>query len=360
MLNRTKSLAAAAAGLMVAAALAGCGASSTQAQVGPDGKAYPTDCAKIDLSKPPAKPVKLAFAHGTAAEEPIYLMQANAGTTPNAGKWYEPTYSTITNSSDRMTAIQSGQIDGASMSIPPLITAKSKGLDFSLVTSVSQEAKGSFLTTFVALKGSGITSAKDLKGKTIAIADYGTSEDYWAEKAVASAGLDPKKDVKYAVVPLPSMEEALRNHTVDVAGLVQPFYAIAEQKGGLVDVFNSLTGSGWDQELQDAIFSNKYIKANPGAVCAWIADYKQTVAAYNADVKGSKQKILDAKIIQAPADVYLNASDWKRPANGAIKLANLDKLIASMKGLGILSSDVNVTAAQMVYPGISVTSGPAD
>ncbi|WP_310961310.1 ABC transporter substrate-binding protein [Nocardioides terrisoli] len=355
MFKQKRALGGVAGGLLVAMAVAGCGAGNTKAQTNAEGMAYSTDCSKIDLSVAPKSPAKLTFAHGTAAEEPIYLMQANVGTTPNRGKWYDPTYTTITKSSDRMTSIVSGQIDGASMSIPPLISAKAKGLDFSLVASISKEAKGHFLSTFVALKSSGIKSVKDLKGKTIAIADYGTSQDYWAQKAVASAGLDPKKDVKYAVIPLSSMEEALRNHTADVVGLVEPFYSIAQEKGALVDVFDSLTGSDVDQELQDAIFGNKYIKANAGAVCAWIADYKQTVAAYNADVKKGKQQILDAKIIQAPADVYLGADDWARPEGGVIDLTDLDALIKSMKAVGIVSSDANVTAKDMVFPGISNT-----
>ncbi|UUZ60288.1 ABC transporter substrate-binding protein [Nocardioides sp. B-3] len=264
-LNRNTRLGVLSVGLIMVAGLTGC-AADTEAQTAADGKAYPADCSKIDLSVAPGSPAKLSFAHGTAAEEPIYLMEANVGTTPNRGKWYEPTYSTVSKSSDRMTSIVSGQLDGASMSIPPLVSAKAKDLDFSLVASVSKEAEGHFLTTFVALDNSGIKSAEDLKGKTIAIADYGTSHDYWAQKAVASAGLDPQKDVKYAVIPLPSMEDALRNGTVDVAGPVEPFYSIAETSGGLVDVFNSLTGSGTDRELQDAIFGNAYIKANPGAV----------------------------------------------------------------------------------------------
>jgi len=342
-------------GLAVAGTLSACGPDSVKEQVSADGDAYPVDCSKIDLSTPPDEPQRLRFAHGTAAEEQIYLMEAGADTTPNAGVWYEPEYQTITNSSDRLTAIQAGQIDAASMSVPPLIVGKSKKLEFSLVASVSLEAEGHFLSKFVSLESSDIEGPEDLKGKTIGIPDYGTSSDYWAKKAVASAGLDPEKDVKYALIPLSTQEEALRQGTIDVANLVQPFFEMAEAKGDLHVVFDSLTGSDFDQELQDAIFGNEYIKKAPGAVCAWIADFKQSAEAYNKNIKGSKQKIVDAKVIQASGAAYLNGEDWARPADGAIDVDNLDKLIASMKELGILDADVEVTGADMVFPKISAT-----
>lgn len=343
------------AGLAVAGSLSACGPDSVKEQVSADGDAYPVDCSKIDLTKPPAEPQRLRFAHGTAAEEQVYLMEAGTETTPNAGVWYEPEYQAITNSSDRLTAIQAGQVDAASMSVPPLIVGKAKNLDFSLVASISLEAEGHFLSKFVSLKDSTVDGPEDLKGKTIGIPDYGTSSDYWAKKAVASAGLDPEKDVKYALIPLSTMEEALRQGTIDVANLVQPFYEMAKGDGGIQVVFDSLTGSDFDQELQDAIFSNEYIEKAPGAVCAWIADFKQTADAYNKDIKGSKQKIVDAKVIQASGDAYLNGQDWARPADGSIDVENLDKLIGSMKDLGILDDDVDVAGADMVFPKISAT-----
>lgn len=355
------------AAAIVASTLAAACGSANAAGDGPSANAStthspdaPTSCAQVDLGKPPAQPVALRFAHGTAAEEQIYLMQASAKTTPYAGKWYTPTYSTITNSSDRLTALRAGQIDGASLSTQPIIHAVGKDVKISIVADEANEDKSDgFTSKFAALKSSGITSIADLKGKTIGIPDYGTAIDFWARSAVAKAGLDPQRDVKYALVPLASEFDALKNGTIDVASLVEPFYTMAKSESSdLVDVFDSITGSGISpQPLQNAVFSDKFIKANVGAVCAWLSDFNTSTKYYLDHTKEAKQELIDAKIVKVPAAVYLKASDWARPANGELNLSSLNALIAAMKKLGIIDKTLKVTAEDMVYPGVSQTTG---
>lgn len=345
---------------MLALALAGCSGQSADAGSSAGATtASAANCSSIDLSKAPKDPVELRFGHGTAAEEQIYLMQASTKTTPNAGKWYKPTYSTVKASSDRLTALQAGQLDGASLSIQPIIVAVAKNVPISVVAAeANEDAKNGFTSKFVAKKGSGITSIKDLKGKTIGIPDYGTASDFWAKSAVVKAGLNPDRDVKYALVPLASQFDALKNGTIDVANLVEPFYTMAEDAapGQLVTVFDSITGSGiTPQPLQNAVFTKSFIAQHTGAVCAWLADFKETTKYYLAHTAEAKKTLLAAKVVVVPADVYLRASDWARPADGKVDLASLDALITGMKKLGVMDKSLAVTAKDMVYPGVSLT-----
>lgn len=358
VIKKTRRIAAwvASTGLF-AMALAGCSVPADGSGAASAGSA--PDCAAVDLSSPPKSPVKLRFGHGTAAEEQVYLMQASKKTTPNAGKWYTAEYSTVKSSSDRLTALQAGQLEGASLSIQPIIVAVAKKVPISVVAAeANEDASEGFTSKFVALKSSGITSIDDLKGKTIGIPDYGTASDFWARSTAVKAGLNPQRDVNYALVPLASQLDALKNGTIDVANFVEPFYTMAEdaEPGKLVTVFDSITGSGiTPQALQNAVFSNDFIKKNTGAVCAWLADFNETTKYYLANTDEAKKALLAAKVVVVPADVYLKASDWARPADGALDLAALDSLIKSMKKLGVLDKGLEVTAKDMVFPGVSLT-----
>ncbi len=89
------------------------------------------------------------------------------------------------------------------------------------------------------MDASPIRSVKDLKGKTIGLNGLREAFELGARLALLDAGLDPDRDVKWAVVPPPNMGEALRTGKVDLASLSQPFYAAEEARGGIRTLFTA-------------------------------------------------------------------------------------------------------------------------
>jgi ABC-type nitrate/sulfonate/bicarbonate transport system substrate-binding protein len=314
-----------------------------------DGASSEDRCSDVDLSQPPDEPVTIRFGHGAAAEEQVWLVAANPDITEHQGTWYELEPSQFRGNEERFVAYQAGELDAVTASAPTLVSAVASGIDVKAVVSVSREAEeGEFRTTFSALEDSGIESPEDLEGKRIGIVDIGSATEYWARTAVSAAGLDADSDVEYVVLPFPAQEEALRGGQIDVAVLVEPFYTMAQQRGGLVDVFDSITGPGFDQELIVFAFDNGFREENPEVVCAWIEDFQAATTWYNENADEAKQILVDEGFVQTPIEVYLEAGDWFRDDNGSIDVDLLDQLIESMIEFGIFEESQRVPAEELV------------
>lgn len=306
-------------------------------------------CETVDLDDAPDEPVTIRFGHGAAAEEQVWLMAANPEITEHQGSWYELEASAFRGNEERFTAYQAGELDALTTSAPTLVSAVASGITVKASVSVSREAaEGDFRTTYVALEESGIEAPEDLAGKKIGIVDIGSATEYWAKSAVASADLDPETDVEYVVLPFPAQEEALRNGQIDVAVMVEPFYTMAQNSGGLVDVFDSLTGPGFDQELILFGFDNQFREDNPEVVCAWIEDFEAATAWYNENKEEAKQLLVEEEFVSTPIEVYSEAGDWLRADDVTVDVDKLDQLIESMIEFEVLTEDQRVPAADLV------------
>jgi ABC-type nitrate/sulfonate/bicarbonate transport system substrate-binding protein len=306
-------------------------------------------CEDVDLSQAPDEPVTIRFGHGVAAEEQVWLMAANPDITEHQGTWYELEPSQFRGNEERFVAYQAGELDALTAAAPTLVAAVSAGIDVQAVVSVSREAEeGEFRTTFVALEESGITEPGDLQGARVGIVDIGSATEYWARTGIEASGLSHETDVEYVVLPFPAQEEALRNGQIDVAVMVEPFYTMAQAQGGLVDVYDSLTGPGFDQELMTFAFDIGFRDANPEVVCAWIADFQSATTWYNENMDEAKQILVDEGFVQTPIEVYLEAGDWFRDDDATIDVEKLDDLINSMIEYGVFQEEQRIPAEDLV------------
>lgn len=313
-------------------------------------------CEDVDLTTPPAEPVKIRLGGGLATEEPQWALVADP---ESVGAEYAGTFYTVEGKSyvpnDRLDAYQAGRLDAGTISPPQLIRAVAQGLDLRAVISLKREAEGGFNTQFVSLEGSGIEGPEDLKGKKIGILSPSTSTDYWAKSAVASAGLDPRKDVEYVSIPFPQQEEALRSGTIDVAVMVRPFYQQALAEGGIQTVFTALTGPGIDQELILTWFDAEFVQDNKEAFCAFRSDVVTALEAYKEDPAKVAQAAIDGGYLPAPdGKTFASTEDWVTPAGGQIDLDSLDAMIDDMQEIGFLSPSQDIPASDLVLKGYSV------
>ncbi len=291
------------------------------------------------------EPPLIRLGYGVAAEEQLWLMLARPDLAPNQGKSYRLKPILFQAIPERFQAYVAGELDGGTSPGLSVIFAKAQGVDVKAVASICQEAAGKdwFSTTYMVKEDGSIKTVKDLKGGTIAVVGIKTATDLWARAGLLRAGLVPDKDVKLVPMAFPAMGPSVRSDKVGMGTFVEPFYSAEKAKGGLRALFTAVEAVGYDHELLDIFFGEKFLKAHPGAVRAFLADFVAATKHYLANRDQAKRDIHKAGFVKTPLEVYLKNADWKRDLNGRVDVASLKKLATFMhEKLGWLEKPVNV------------------
>jgi NitT/TauT family transport system substrate-binding protein len=123
-----------------------------------------------------------------------------------------------------VSAVAGGEVDVAwSAAIPPIL-ARSRGIPVKIFLNVAAESQPDHLTQWiVATAKSGISSMKDIKGKTVIINANGGGCELALRDRLSAEGLD-WNDIKRVVVPFPQMQAALELGNADAVCTIDPFY----------------------------------------------------------------------------------------------------------------------------------------
>jgi NitT/TauT family transport system substrate-binding protein len=294
-----------------------------------------------------AEPPLIRLGRGFAAEEQVWLMSARPDLTPNQGKRYQLKQILFQANPQRFQAYLAGEIDAGTAPGLSVIFANEQGLDIKVVASVCMEAAGKewFSTTYMTKDDGPIRSVKDLKGGTVGVVGIKTATDLWARAGLLNAGLQPDKDTKVVPLGFPAMGDAVRTGKVSAGTFVEPFYSAEAAKGGLRKLFTAVEAVGYDHELLDLWFGEKFLKANPEAVRAFLADYVAVTKYYLANTEQAKRDLHKAGFVRTPLEIYLKNADWKRDPNARVNVESLKKLSAFMlEKLKWLEKPVNVDA----------------
>lgn len=273
-----------------------------------------------------AEPLTLHIGRGAAAEEALWLMQALPSITPHQGSAYKIDMTEFRGVDTRFQAFEAGQLDLATASAEYILFAAVKGLKFKLVASLSEEALPGFVTQYMVLDSGPIRSPSDLKDKIIGINAARSSIEFWARGAVKAAGLNPDRDVRWAVVPFPSQGDALRSFKLDVGAFPQPFAANEQAKGGVRTVFTSKNAVPFAEDLQVLVASPELTEKHADVLRAFLADLTLATKFFLDHNKEAKQALIDAKIVLIPAETFLAMQDNLRDPKARPNLENLDKL----------------------------------
>lgn len=298
--------------------------------------------AAVFASQALSQPVTLKLGRANAAEENYWLMEARPDITPNQGKLYKLDITPFRASDATFRAFEAGQIDGGTASANAVITAAAKGLDLRVVASLSLEANGGSVTQYMVKSDSPIKTLADLKGKTVGIVGYRSSIELWARAAIAKGGLNPERDVSWAVVPFPAMGAALRSGKVDVAGMPQVFSEPESAKGGLRTLFTSKTGVPFDEELILIIMRPEIMQKHPEAVRAFLADLATATKWYLANPREAKQALIDKKIVGIAPEAYFKLPDYKRDPSARPNLGALEQMQDMLVTHGFLDKKVDL------------------
>ncbi len=173
-------------------------------------------------------------------------------------------------------AVMSGSNQVGFSNLSSLIVAKERNLPVKLIAA-GVATTGDTSNDFggILAKGdSGITSAKDLAGKTVAVNTLKNIGDTTVRHAVEAAGGDPSA-VNFVEMPFPDMAGQLAGGNVDAAWAVEPYTSIMKGQGATVIDYNL---AGFDKNLQIGGFfvSEQYAASNPNVVTAFKDGLKQS------------------------------------------------------------------------------------
>ena len=189
-------------------------------------------------------------------------MSARPDLTPNQGKRYQLKQILFQANPERFQAFLAGELDAGTAPGLAVIFARAQGMDMKIVANVCLEAGGKYFATTYMVKDDGpIKSMKDLKGGTIGVVGIKTATDLWARAGLINAGLVPDKDTKVVPMAFPVIGDAVRTGKVSAGTFVEPFYSAEMAKGGLRKLFTAVEAVGYEHELLDIFFGEKFLKA---------------------------------------------------------------------------------------------------
>ena len=274
----------------------------------------------------------IRFGRGFAAEEQMWLMSVRKDLTPNQGKAYNLNQILFQANPERFQAFLAGELDGGTAPGLAVIFAHAQGVDMKIVASICLEASGPgiFTTQYMVKDDGPIKSVKDLKGGTIAVVGIKTATDLWARAGLINAGLVPDKDTKVVPMGFPVIGDAVRTGKVSAGTFVEPFYSAEKAKGGLRTLFTAVDAVGYEHELLDIFFGEKFLKSNPAAVRAFLSDYVAVTKYYLANTAQAKADLHKAGFVRTPLEAYQKNADWKREPSGRLNVESLKKLATFM------------------------------
>lgn len=260
----------------------------------------------------PADAPKITFLYSPYADYAPFFIAEEKGYFEDAGVDVE-LISKSGSSGETYQQVSTGSIvAGGATWGAGLFNATKAGASISVIASVSRiPEEGKNPAPLMASEQSGITDAKDLKGKKIGIPGDGGFGIYSVSRALDSVGLS-LDDVELVNLTPGDIPPALANGSVDASWTIEPISsAITEKKLGH-EILDVTYHSG--VELGALAFNSEYVDKYPEAVTAFTAAYLRAVQ-------------------------ELEAGGWDDPADQAIIAEYTDLPVETLKSIGLTVQD---------------------
>jgi NitT/TauT family transport system substrate-binding protein len=225
---------------------------------------------------------------------------------------------------------------------PVLVNLATKGVGVKCVSTVDGNEStnpADDTTVLVAAKGSGITSMKDLAGKSIAEVQLTSLNSLSVQVLAKQAGIDPHS-IHQIAIPFPQMPAALAQGRVQAAVIVAPFTQVALGEGAtIINHPNQQLFPNGTLTCLDAMSS--YISANPTVVAEFRAAMDESVtysATHQAEVKQTLVKGLS--LTPAVAAKQVLSTNFSTTFNEA----SITAIENDMKQFGIISAEPAVSS----------------
>ncbi|WP_168209930.1 ABC transporter substrate-binding protein [Tardiphaga sp. vice154] len=246
--------------------------------------------------------------------------------------------------------LAAGQIDLATLSLPAFATTVARGAVPNGIKAIAddfQDAREGYATQgFYVLEDSTIKTVNDLKGKIVAVNAFGTATDLLLRVVLKKNNIDPRKDLKIVEISFPSIGPALREKRIDCGVLPLPFIANETAKGGIRRVFQGRDAfSAYAVIFQVA--TNDYLKAQPAAVKAWLADYVDGLKWLYDPANRTKAVEITSTLAKSSPDVvdsyFVTNKDYFRDLKACISTDLFQGPIDAMAREGLLANTIDVS-----------------
>lgn len=323
-------LAVVAAGMVVAATVAGCGGDSSGSGGGAGSSGKVTD-------------VKVGYVP-YADDAPAFLAQEK-GIFRKHG--LNVTFVPAANPTAIVAAMLSGQYQFGFITDPVLINVNIKGTPIKCVAPVVGRQPADTArdgTTLIAGKNSGIKGVKDLAGKKVAMVQLNSLNSLDVQTLASREGIDPKS-IQLIQMPFPQMPAALSQGRVQAAVIVQPFANTAVEQGAkIINHPNAQLWAGGTTVCFSAL--GRYIDQKPDVVKNFNAGMREAILYTKDHESEAKSTLVKRMNLSAEAaQKQVLQTDW----NPTLEPATIDKIQAAMKQFGLLQK--TMPGSQMVWSG---------
>lgn len=243
--------------------------------------------------------------------------------------------------------ITSGNIQIGGSNITSVLLASSKGLPLAVVaggTYATETPKEDF-SAVLAGPRSGITSASDLAGKTIAVNTLSNVGDITIKASLEKQGVNVK-GIKFVEAGFPDMLSLLAKGDVDAAWEIEPFVTIGRSQG-FQPVLWPYVEAQPGLMVGSFITSRKYLAEHADVVKAFREGVTETAKAIDRDPVAFRTAI--PKLTKTSSEIAqkMILPQWK----GTVDVASLKWMAGEMKKYGLVDKDIDVQA--VVTPGTS-------
>jgi NitT/TauT family transport system substrate-binding protein len=173
----------------------------------------------------------------------------------------------ITSATEAVPKLKAGELDFSFGNWTSFVAAQAeKAVDLRAVADGLRARKGT--TALVAMPSSGITSPKDLPGKSVGVNALVGNVTLTSKAVIKAADVDPDK-VQFKVVPTAQALQALDSGQVDAMSLQEPNLTLAKQKLGVVTVVDRATGPVADFPVSGYVARSDFVEKNPKTTAAF-------------------------------------------------------------------------------------------
>jgi NitT/TauT family transport system substrate-binding protein len=280
-------------------------------------------CAPADVSKtsalaptPTPERVRAAWVAVSGSQSPAWIAQ-EAGYFAKYGLEVELTF--IEGSSRATAAMLSGNVDILEQAGPAVVAAVKQGGDATMIAGCLNTS------VFKLLAAPDIKTPADLKGKTIAITTFGTSDEFLLKKLLGLHGLDAARDVTVIQArDAAGQVSVLASGQAQAVVLSPPNDLIAQKQGAalLIDTIPLKMA----YQATGVATSRSYLSKHRGAAVAFVKAVAEGMRRFKSDAPYAKQvmqkylKTDDAEILDSTWKAYAAAfEDVPYPSTAGIQ-----------------------------------------
>jgi len=190
----------------------------------------------------------------------------------------------MTNTATLAAAVQGGSLEIGFGSVVPLAEAKARGIAFRVIWPAATYHGPPAPNLMMVAKGSPVTKAADLNGKTIAVNGLRDLTQYEVQAFVDKNGGDVHS-IKLVEIPFSEMGSALASGRVDAAIIAEPFLSAAKGDARVLGDANAAIAPHYAITCWFA--TEAWLAKNPELARKYAAVMQQTARWANANRKDS-------------------------------------------------------------------------